>query len=84
MTEFTALVTDIRLESQTAGVARWQISLDDTAFTAGDVGVLEAVTPSGVSLVVPVLGVMRDRDGQVWHVVQKPLGAGTQVTGRVG
>jgi hypothetical protein len=84
VTEFTAVVTDIRLESQIAGVARWQISLDETAFEPGDTGMLEAVTPSGVSLAVPVLEVVVDDDRQVWHVVQKPLGAGTAVTGRVG
>ncbi len=66
-----------------AGVARWQISLDNTAFGAGDTGVLEAVAPSGVRLVVPVLEIALDDDGHVWHVVQKPLGAGTAVTGRV-
>ena len=25
-----------------------------------------------------------DRDGEVWHVVEKPLAAGTAVTGQVG
>jgi hypothetical protein len=33
--------------------------------------------------VVPVLGVVMD-GGEVWHVVEKPLAAGTAVTGRVG
>ena len=49
----------------------------------GDVGVLEAVARSGARLVVPVLGVVMDA-GEVWHVVEKPLAAGTAVTGRVG
>jgi hypothetical protein len=82
--EFTAVVTDIRLESRVAGVARWQISLDKTGFGVGDVGMLEAVAPSGTRLVVAVLGVEIDEAGEVWHVVGKPLGAGTSVTGRVG
>jgi hypothetical protein len=34
-------------------------------------------------LVVPVLGVVTDA-GEVWHLVEKPLAAGTAVTGRVG
>ena len=50
----------------------------------GDVGVLEAVARSGARLVVPVLGVVMDAAGEVWHVVEKPLAAGTTVTGRVG
>jgi hypothetical protein len=84
VTEFAAVVTDIRLESHVAGVARWQISLDETSFSVGDTGELEAVAPSGTRLVVPVLRVEADADGEVWHLVEKPLGAGTQVTGRVG
>ena len=33
---------------------------------------------------VPVLGVVVDAAGEVWHVVEKPLAAGTAVTARVG
>jgi hypothetical protein len=58
------------------------MALDRTEFVAGDVGVLEAVARSGARLVVPVLGVLMDA-GEVWHVVEKPLAAGTVVTGRV-
>jgi hypothetical protein len=50
----------------------------------GDVGVLEAVARSGVKLMVPVLGVVLDDAGEVWHVVEKPLAAGTMVRGIVG
>jgi alanyl-tRNA synthetase len=46
-------------------------------------GALEAVAPSGIRLTVPVLGVVVDAEGEVWHVVEKPLAAGTAVTGRV-
>jgi len=81
--EFAGVVTDIREESRVAGRQRWQMSLDRTEFRAGDVGMLEAVSRSGARLVVPVLGVVVDA-GEVWHVVEKPLGAGTRVTGRVG
>jgi len=50
----------------------------------GDTGVLEAVARSGSKLVVPVLEVIVGDDGEVWHVVEKPLAAGTAVMGRVG
>lgn len=83
MKEFSGVVTDIREESRMAGRQRWQVALDKTEFLAGDVGVLVAVARSGVRLVVPVLGVVME-GGEVWHVVEKPLGAGTAVTARVG
>ena len=81
--EFSGVVTDIREESRVAGRQRWQVTLDRTEFVAGDVGMLEAIARSGVKLVVPVLGVVTDTAGEVWHVVEKPLAAGTKVTGRV-
>jgi hypothetical protein len=81
--EFSGVVTDIREESRVAGRQRWQMALDRTEFVAGDVGTLEAIARSGVKLVVPVLGVVMNAAGEVWHVVEKPLAAGTKVTGRV-
>ncbi len=78
------MVTDIRLESRVEGVAKWQMAVSSSVFAVGDTGVLEAVARSGTRLVVPVLGVTIDDEGQVWHVVEKPLAAGTEVTGRVG
>jgi hypothetical protein len=81
--EFEAVVMDIREESRVAGRQRWQIALDQTQFGAGYVGELEAIAPSGVRLVVPVLSVVADSAGDVWHVVEKPLAAGTRVTARV-
>jgi hypothetical protein len=81
--EFEAVVMDIREESRVAGRQRWQIALDQTQFGAGNVGELEAIAPSGVRLVVPVLSVVADSAGDVWHVVEKPLAAGTRVTARV-
>ena len=83
MSSFVAEVIDIREESRVSGRQRWQMALDRTEFSAGDVGVLEAVARSGAKLVVPVLGVVMEA-GEVWHVVEKPLAAGTAVTGRVG
>lgn len=81
--KFAAVVTDIREESRVAGRQRWQMALDRTEFCVGDVGALEAVAPSGVKLRVPVLEVVEDDVGELWHVVEKPLAAGTTVTGQV-
>jgi hypothetical protein len=82
--EFSAVVVDIREESRVGGRQRWQMLLDRTEFGVNDLGVLEAVARSGTRLVVPVLGVVVDEAGEVWHLVEKPLAAGTAVTGRVG
>jgi alanyl-tRNA synthetase len=59
------------------------MSLDRTEFRAGDTGVLEAETRSGTRLTIPVQDVVVDPDGVVWHVVEKPLAAGTDVSGTV-
>jgi hypothetical protein len=82
--QFDSVVTDIRLESQVGTAAVWQMSLDRTEFRAGDTGVLAAVTRSGTRLEIPVTAVVEDSDGVVWHVVEKPLAAGTDVRGTVG
>jgi len=82
--EFVGVVTDIRLESRVDGVARWQMAVSGSGFSVGDHGVLEAVARSGTRLVVPVLSVTVDEEGQIWHVVEKPLAAGTEVTGKIG
>jgi alanyl-tRNA synthetase len=85
--EFSAVVTDIREESRVSGRQRWQMLLDRTAFSAeqgAESGMLEAVARGGARLIVPVLGVVVDEAGDVWHLVEKPLAAGTAVTGRVG
>ncbi len=83
VSEFAAVVTDIREESRRDGRQRWQIALDHTEFDEGDTGVLEAMSRSGARLTVPVLAVEADAEGEVWHVVEKPLAAGTEVTGKV-
>ncbi len=82
--EFSSVVTDIREESRVAGKQRWQMALARTEFVVGDVGAFEAVARSGARLVVPVLGIVVDAAGEVWHVVEKPLAAGTVVSARVG
>ena len=80
---FDSRVADIRLESSAGTQQIWQMSLDRTEFTPGDTGVLEAVTRTGTRLRIAVTKVMRDGEGVVWHVVEKPLAAGTDVTGLV-
>lgn len=80
---FASVVTDIRLQSRTGLAAVWEMSLDRTQFVPGDSGVLAAVTRSGTRLEIPVTGVLRDDDGVVWHIVEKPLAAGTDVMGTI-
>lgn len=82
-TEFSAVVTDIQMESQAGASARWRMTLDRTGFRIGDVGVLHAVSRSGTHIEVPVLEVVTDGAGDLWHVVEKPLAAGTDVVGQV-
>jgi hypothetical protein len=79
---FSAVVVDIREERRVAGRQRWQVLLDRTEFDVGDEGSLEAIARSGSRLVVPVLGAVADGD-EIWLQVEKPLAAGTAVTGRV-
>ena len=80
--KFSAVVTDIRLESREGAAVRWRMTLDHTNFAAGDIGVLEAVSRTGTRIEVPVLAVIEE-DGDIWHVVDKPLAGGTDVVGRV-
>lgn len=79
---FNAVITDIRLESREGDRARWQMTLSHTDFRAGDSGLLEAVSRTGTKIEVPVIAVVEE-GGDVWHVVEKPLAAGTDVAGRV-
>ncbi len=83
MTQFTSVVTDIRLESRSGLGGIWQMSLDATGFSVGSTGMLEAVTRSGTRLQIPVTSVFVDDDGVIWHTVEKPLAAGTDVSGIV-
>jgi len=59
------------------------MALDRTDFATGDTGLLEAVARSGTRLQIAVLDVVADEAGDLWHVVEKPLAAGTDVVGRV-
>ncbi len=77
---FGAVVVDIREEGRIEGRQRFHLQLDRTEFRVGDVGRLEAVGRSGARLIAEVLRVLLDDAGDVWHVVEKPLAAGTAVT----
>ena len=78
---FTAVVADISLESRDGLAATWQMSLDPQGFAVGDTGTLEAVTRSGTRLEIAVRTVVADSNGVVWCIVEKPLAAGTDITG---
>ena len=79
---FSASITDIQLESREGSEVRWRMTLSRTEFRPGETGVLEAVSRSGTRIEIPVLRVIDD-SGDIWHVVEKPLAAGTDVTGHV-
>ena len=89
LTNFDAVVTDVREVLRRDGESVWQIALDRTAFypTSGgqpmDFGVLSAVSRGGATLDVPVEQVEEDEQGEVWHFVRKPLAAGTAVRGQI-
>ncbi len=89
LTDFTATVTDIRERSRTGGASLWQIALDRSAFypTSGgqphDTGTLAATAPSGARLEAPIVDVEEDDHGELWHLTQKPLLAGTRIEGRI-
>jgi hypothetical protein len=82
-TEFSAAITDIQLQSREGVDVRWRIALSQTGFLPGDTGVLQATSRSGTRLELRVLQVLADQSGDIWHVVEKPLAAGTDVIGRV-
>src|SRR5579875_1079321 len=86
---FPAVVADVRELASRQGESVWQLALDRTAFypeSGGqpcDVGIIRATSPGGVALEIPVEAVEEDEHGQVWHVVRKPLSAGTHVEGAI-
>jgi hypothetical protein len=81
--EFSAAITDIQLQSREGSEVRWRIALSQTGFRPGDTGVLQATSRSGTRLELQVLQVLADHSGDIWHVVEKPLAAGTDVIGHV-
>ncbi|MGB6134312.1 MAG: alanine--tRNA ligase-related protein [Acidobacteriaceae bacterium] len=89
LTTFTATVRDIREVARGGGESLWQVALDRTAFypeSGGqpwDTGVLSATSRGGAELDVAVESVEEDEDGEVWHLVRKPLAVGTHVEGHI-
>ena len=80
---FHAVVDDLREQQRLAGRVLWQMALSTSAFAPGDTGTLVAVSRKGTRLEIPVLRVEHDATGRLWHIVEKPLAAGTDVTGEV-
>ena len=80
---FHAVVDDLREQQRLAGRVLWQMALSNTAFRPGDTGTLRAVSRKGTRIEIPVLRVEIDQEGRLWHIVEKPLAAGTDVTGEV-
>ena len=66
-----------------------QVALDRSAFypTSGgqpfDTGLLRTVSDAGAHIEIPVEQVEEDDAGTVWHFLQQPLSAGTQVEGQI-
>ena len=80
---FEAVVDDLCEQQRTVAGALWQMALSETEFRPGDRGVLTAFSRKGTKLELTVLRVESDATGRVWHIVEKPLAAGTAVTGEV-
>ena len=82
------VVGDREASGQERGLV-WQVSLDKSAFypTSGgqpfDTGLLRATSAAGSSVEIPVEQVEEDDAGTVWHFIQQPLSAGTQVEGQI-
>jgi alanyl-tRNA synthetase len=81
--EFAAVVTDIQLQSREGSEVRWRMALSRTGFAPGDTGLLIATSRSGTRIEVPILRVVLDDAGDLWHIVEKPLAAGTEVVGHL-
>lgn len=80
---FHAVVDDLREQQRLPGRVLWQMALSDSAFEPGDSGTLIAVSRKGTRLEIPVLRVEHDASGRLWHIVEKPLAAGTEVRGEI-
>jgi len=78
---FETEIVDIRLHSRADGRSLWQVSLLQTEFRSGDTGVLRARAKSGASIEIAVIAV--DEEGVLWHMLEKPLLAGTAIVGSI-
>ncbi len=83
MSRFSAVVEDVRERVRIHGRAVWQLALSETGFGRGGNGVLVAVSRQGSRLELRVLSIEEDERGVIWHTVEKPLAAGTEVTGEL-
>jgi len=86
---FTATVSAVREPSTAEPGSLWQTCLDRSAFypTSGgqpfDTGLLRTLSAGGAHINIPVDQVEEDDAGIVWHFLQQPLAAGTQVEGHI-
>ncbi|HEY1809801.1 MAG TPA: DHHA1 domain-containing protein [Acidobacteriaceae bacterium] len=86
---FTAVVADVRQLASSQDESVWQLAFDRTAFypdSGGqpcDTGLIRATSLGGVTLEIAVESVEEDEHGQVWHVVRKPLSAGTHIEAEI-
>lgn len=78
---FHAVVDDLREQGRLNGRVLWQMALSESSLHPGDTGMLTAVSRKGTRIEIPVLRVEKDAEGRVWHIVEKPLAAGTDVEG---
>lgn len=87
--DFSAHVAEIREAAGPEPASMWQVALDRSAFypTSGgqpfDTGLLRTSSSNGSHADFPVEQVEEDDSGTVWHFVQQPLPAGTQVEAHI-
>lgn len=83
--EFTANVIDVQELRRDGNQSSWAVKLDRTAFypTSGgqpfDTGTISTQSKSGVALEADVEDVYEDKQGEVWHRLNKVLPPGAEV-----
>ena len=86
---FSGAVTAVRDVAGAGSGSAWQLALDRSAFypTSGgqpfDTGMLNTTSSAGSTAEIPVEQVEEDEAGIVWHFVQQPIAAGSQVEGQI-
>ncbi len=85
--DFTANVVDVQELRRDGNQSSWAVKLDRTAFypTSGgqpfDTGAMTTQSKSGVALEATVEDVYEDKQGEVWHRLNKVLPPGAEVRG---
>lgn len=85
--DFTANVLDVQELRRDGNQSSWAVKLDRTAFypTSGgqpfDTGAMTTQSKSGVALEATVEDVYEDKQGEVWHRLNKVLPPGAEVRG---